>query len=99
MSTCCERQATPEIVGLEKEIREKKQLLAELRRAQPAREIQDYELRRSGETIRLSQMFDGKSDLILIHNMGTTCPYCTMWADGFNGLYDHLRDRAAFVLV
>ena len=40
-----------------------------------------------------------KSDLILIHNMGSGCPYCTMWADGFNGVIHHLEDRSAFVVV
>ena len=44
-------------------------------------------------------MFGDKSDLILIHNMGSECPYCTMWADGFNGALRHLQDRAAFVAV
>jgi predicted dithiol-disulfide oxidoreductase (DUF899 family) len=32
-------------------------------------------------TVRLSELFAGKADLILIHNMGTTCPNCTLWAD------------------
>ena len=36
--------------------------------------------------------------LFVIHNMGTCCPSCTLWADGFNGVYLHLRNRAAFVL-
>ena len=30
--------------------------------------------------------------------MGASCPYCTLWADGFNGVFDHLSSRAAFVL-
>jgi predicted dithiol-disulfide oxidoreductase (DUF899 family) len=30
--------------------------------------------------------------------MGTSCAYCTLWADGFNGLAGHLQDRAAFVM-
>jgi predicted dithiol-disulfide oxidoreductase (DUF899 family) len=37
--------------------------------------------------------------LILIHNMGSGCPYCTMWADEFNGVLHHLESRAAFVVV
>ena len=49
--------------------------------------------------VRLSELFAGKRDLFVIHNMGTTCRYCTMWADGFNGVYEHLADRAAFVLA
>ena len=49
--------------------------------------------------VRLSELFGAKRDLIMIHNMGTGCPACTMWADGFNGVYDHLAARAAFVLA
>ena len=40
-----------------------------------------------------------KLDTQFIHNMGSRCPYCTLWADGFNGVVDHLEDRAAFVVV
>jgi len=50
------------------------------------------------QKISLSQLFQEKDDLILIHNMGKSCPYCTMWADGFNGLLSHLQDRASFVV-
>jgi predicted dithiol-disulfide oxidoreductase (DUF899 family) len=49
--------------------------------------------------VRLSELFGAKRDLIMIHNMGTGCPACTMWADGFNGVYDHLASRAAFVVA
>jgi predicted dithiol-disulfide oxidoreductase (DUF899 family) len=35
---------------------------------------------------------------VLIHNMGARCPYCTLWADGFDGVVGHLEDRAAFVV-
>ena len=49
--------------------------------------------------VRLSELFAGKRDLILIHNMGTICSSCTMWADGFNGVYEHLAVRAAFVVA
>ena len=30
--------------------------------------------------------------------MGKSCSHCTLWADGFNGVYQHLADRAAFVI-
>src|SRR5262249_35741344 len=48
--------------------------------------------------VRLSQLFGDKDNLLLIHNMGRECSSCTMWADGFNGVYDHLASRAAFVV-
>jgi predicted dithiol-disulfide oxidoreductase (DUF899 family) len=60
--------------------------------------VEDYELATPQGPVRLSELFGGKDDLIVIHNMGASCPYCTLWADGFNGLYDHLADRAAFAV-
>jgi predicted dithiol-disulfide oxidoreductase (DUF899 family) len=48
--------------------------------------------------IRLSQLFGSKKDLFVIHNMGSSCPYCTLWADGYNGLYGHIASRAAFFI-
>jgi predicted dithiol-disulfide oxidoreductase (DUF899 family) len=30
--------------------------------------------------------------------MGASCAYCTLWADGYNGIYPHLADRATFVV-
>jgi len=60
--------------------------------------VDDYVLLSLDGSVRLSALFRGKQDLIVIHNMGASCPYCTLWADGFNGIYDHLTDRAAFVV-
>ena len=60
--------------------------------------VRDYVLDGWDGPVRLSELFGDKRDLILIHNMGTGCPSCTMWADGFNGVYDHLASRAAFVV-
>jgi len=63
-------------------------------------EVRDYVLTDSeGEKVALSTLFGKKDDLILVHNMGRFCPCCTMWADGFNGVLDHLEDRAVFALV
>jgi predicted dithiol-disulfide oxidoreductase (DUF899 family) len=63
-------------------------------------DVQDYVLKnREGQEVKLSGLFDGKEDLILIHNMGRSCSYCTMWADGFNGIFKHIQNRAGFALV
>jgi predicted dithiol-disulfide oxidoreductase (DUF899 family) len=53
----------------------------------------------SGAAVTLAQLFGDKRDLLVVHNMGRSCSYCTMWADGYAGLYKHLADRAAFVLA
>lgn len=89
-----------DIAQLTREYEQAQQRLAEALRALPATAVKDYEfkLAGSGAAVRLSQLFGGKTDLIVIHNMGRSCAYCTLWADGFAGVYKHLADRAAFVL-
>jgi predicted dithiol-disulfide oxidoreductase (DUF899 family) len=61
--------------------------------------VRDYELAAPQGPVRLSQLFGARQDLFVIHNMGRSCPSCTLWADGFNGIYQHIADRAAFVVV
>ena len=61
--------------------------------------VEDYLLDGWDGPVRLSALFGDKLDLILIHNMGVGCSSCTMWADGFNGVYEHLAARAAFVVA
>ena len=61
--------------------------------------VEDYVFQTTEGEVRLSALFGDKPDLIVIHNMGTGCSSCTMWADGFNGLYPHLASRAAFVVI
>ncbi len=89
-----------EIDELEYQLQELKQKVAELRRQRPREEVRDYQLLDSeGREVSLSRLFGDQSDLILVHNMGRNCSYCTMWADGFTGLLPHLKSRAAFVLT
>ena len=75
---------------------------AEMRKTQKEIEpeaVADHVFQSTDGDVRLSQLFSDKSQLFVIHNMGSTCAYCTLWADGYNGLYAHLADRAAFVVV
>jgi predicted dithiol-disulfide oxidoreductase (DUF899 family) len=76
-------------------------LREKLREAQASvepEEVRDYELRGPGGAVKLSALFGDKDTLFVVHNMGASCPYCTLWADGFNGVFEHLRNRAAFVI-
>jgi predicted dithiol-disulfide oxidoreductase (DUF899 family) len=74
--------------------------LTELRQKDAKSVVPDYELKNwEGGVTTLSALLKDKKDLIVIHNMGRQCPYCTLWADGFNGQLAHLEDRAAFVVV
>lgn len=88
-----------EIAELEREIRAKKETLDRLYRERPREPIEGYTFESSrGTKLKLVDLFGDHDDLIFVHNMGKDCPYCTMWADGFNGLLPHLIDRAAFVV-
>ena len=88
-----------QLAGAMEDLERAKQRVVELRRQIPHEPVQDYELQGPDGGVMLSAMFGGKSDLILIHNMGAGCPYCTLWADEFNGVLHHLESRAAFVVV
>src|SRR5262249_41658236 len=60
--------------------------------------IKDYALASTQGPVSLADLFGDKDTRFVIHNMGQGCPYCTLWADGFNGVHAHLSTRAAFVL-
>jgi predicted dithiol-disulfide oxidoreductase (DUF899 family) len=89
------------IFTLEQEIIELQSKLDQLRqRTVRGKPVTDYELTAwDGSPTRLSTLFGDKGQLILIHNMGMSCSYCTLWADGFTGLLPYLERVAAFVIV
>ncbi|MEZ5833211.1 MAG: DUF899 family protein [Dongiaceae bacterium] len=92
------QQASKKLEGYRKNIaalREK--MRATLAETEPE-EVRDYEFSTPKGKRKLSDLFGKSDELFMIHNMGRKCPYCTMWADGFNGVYDHLADRASFVI-
>jgi predicted dithiol-disulfide oxidoreductase (DUF899 family) len=61
--------------------------------------VTDYVFATPAGEVKLSALFAGKRDLIVMHSMGVACPNCTMVTDGFNGLYVHICERAAFVVA
>jgi predicted dithiol-disulfide oxidoreductase (DUF899 family) len=94
--------STDELAQLTREFELAQQRLAEARRrATGGGSVAPYtfHLAPSGAPVTLAQLFGGKRDLLVVHNMGAKCSYCTMWADGYAGLYKHIADRAAFVLA
>ena len=89
-----------ELESAEEELGRLRKKVAALRKQLIPEEIEDYDfINADGNIVRLSDLFGDKNDLIVIHNMGRKCPYCTLWADGFNGIYQHLENRAAFVVI
>jgi len=78
--------------GLKKE-------LSAARRARTPEPVEDWTLRSLDDApLRLSELFGSKRDLLVVHNMGRRCKYCSLWADGLNGFVTHLESRCAFVL-
>src|SRR5882757_2380351 len=74
----------------------------EMRKVQAAvepQEVADYEFRVPDGVVTLSELFGDHEDLMVVHNMGISCPGCTLWADGYNGIHQHVTSRAAFVVA
>ena len=88
-----------EISELEREIFELTARLTELRKSSTGDEVRDYTFATLDGETSLLRMFGDKNQLLLIHNMGQACRYCTLWADGFNGFLNHLESVMSVVLV
>ena len=89
-----------QIEQLQKEIREKQKLLIEARKQLPLEKLENYTLKdKEGNEVDLLELFGTSDELLLIHNMGKECSYCTMWADGFRGYSTMLSDRMPWVLI
>ncbi len=85
---------------LQKEIFESQAKITELRRTLEPEAVGAYTFRGpDGAEVALADLFGDRDDLLVVHNMGRGCPYCTLWADGFQGAIAHLENRAAFVVV
>src|SRR5215472_6607797 len=92
------RDARAKLADYRCRIAELRQELRAVQATAEPEEVRDYELGTMNGVVRLSALLGDKRDLIVIHNMGVSCAYCTLWADGYNGIYDHLAARAAFVV-
>ncbi|MCY4128141.1 MAG: DUF899 family protein [Gammaproteobacteria bacterium] len=92
--------ATKEKLGeLYQQLMEVRNAMLELQKGIEPEPVENYELVTLDGKRRVSSFFGEHDTLFLIHNMGSHCVYCTLWADGFNGVIDHLQDRAGFVLT
>ena len=91
-------EAAEKLAGYRQQIADVRRKMRETQAAAEPQLVTDYTFATPAGEVRLSDLFGDQRDLIVIHNMGTSCPNCTLWADGFNGIYHHLADRAAFVV-
>ena len=88
-----------EISKIEMELFELTVKLNELRKSTRGKEVQNYTFSTLDGDVTLLDMFGENDRLLVIHNMGQGCRYCTLWADGFNGFLPHLESAMSVVLV
>ncbi len=93
------REASTQLGEYRRQIAATRAKMREVQKTLEPETVDDHSFATTEGEVRLSHLFGAKPDLFVIHNMGKSCPYCTMWADGYNGTYDHLADRAAFVVA
>lgn len=87
------------IVELERRIGELMAELHALQKENPASAVANYTFETMAGETTLLDLFGDRKRLLAIHNMGQGCRYCTLWADGFNGLLPHLESALAVVLL
>ena len=87
------------IVELEQNIGELIAELNALRKTNPGTPVPNYTFETLTGQVTLLDLFGGKDKLLAIHNMGQGCRYCTLWADGFNGLLPHLESALSVALL
>lgn len=88
-----------EIAEIEKQLFELTGRLNELRKTKSGSKIGNYTFSTLDGDVTLLDMFGENDRLLVIHNMGQGCRYCTLWADGFNGFLPHLESVMSVVLV
>jgi len=92
------RETAQRLTQYRGEIAELRKKMRALQQEIEPEEVAPYEFAVPGGKVSLAELFGDKDSLFVIHNMGAGCPYCTLWADGFNGVLAHLENRAAFVV-
>ncbi len=91
--------STNEIQALEQQIYELNLKLTELRKTSASFEVPNYTFQTQSGDTTLLELFGEQDKLLVIHNMGQACRYCTLWADGFNGFVPHLESAMSVVLA
>lgn len=94
--------STTEIAALEQQIFELNMQLHELYKRTPPSStvpIAHYRFETCDGPVSLLDLFGNHERLLVIHNMGQGCRFCTLWGDGFNGFVPHLESALSFVMV
>jgi predicted dithiol-disulfide oxidoreductase (DUF899 family) len=92
-------EARKALLNKEKEFTALRDQLSQQRRDLPWVPVtKDYVFEGQNGKQTLSELFDGRSQLIIYHFMfdpswDEGCPHCSFWADNFNGIIVHLNHR------
>ncbi len=92
-------EARKRLLAREKAFTRERDALSRERRELPWEKIEkEYVFDGPGGKQTLADLFGGKSQLIVYHFMfgadwSEGCPACSFWADNFNGIVAHLRQR------
>ena len=90
--------ATQKMSAFRQQISTIRQEMRKVQAAVEPQDVSDYEFRTPDGHVSLLELFGDHKELMVVHNMGTSCPGCTLWADGYNGIHQHVTSRAAFVV-
>jgi len=109
------RKQRDALLEAEAALRDQREAVAALRRALPTSPVTtDYVFQEGPADLekdapiretKLSELFeDGHDELLLVHFMYDPswekgCPMCSMWADGYDAVAGHVRERASFAVV
>jgi predicted dithiol-disulfide oxidoreductase (DUF899 family) len=98
--------ARKDLLAKEKEFTRARDALSKLRRALPWERVEkSYEFEGPDGRVTLSELFAGRSQLVIYHFMfgpdwQAGCKSCSFWADNFNGIVTHLNQRdVTFVAI
>ncbi|MBJ6764385.1 thioredoxin family protein [Myxococcaceae bacterium JPH2] len=97
--------ARKELLAKEKALTQMNDELSAARREMPWLRVEtDYAFEGPNGRETLSQLFAGRSQLIVYHFMfapewDVGCKSCSFWADSFNGVFDHVQARDATFLA
>ena len=92
-------KARLELLTAEKEFTRQRDALTQRRMALPWERVEkSYQFEGPHGTLSLTDLFDGRSQLIVYHFMLAPdweegCKSCSFWADNFNGIPIHLNQR------
>lgn len=75
-------EAQSRLAAHRKEIATIREQMRKLQLETEPQAVVDYTFQTLNGPVRLKDLFGDKNDLIVIHNMGASCRYCTLRADG-----------------